>query len=351
MQRFNCDCGNRIFFDNSFCLVCNREVSWCPGCATMTAMDYTATGMECARCKSHLVKCANWLDHAVCNRSIVVAKDAKAAVEPLCDCCRYNDTIPDLSIPGNLERWRALEQAKRRLIHGLDSIGLPHGATADGFKPGLSFDFIDDHVGHRGFWRLFGKQQRVFTGHTDGKITINIREADAANREKLRVDLGEWHRTLIGHFRHEIGHYYWDLLVRNDPAEMARFKTVFGDHQDPTYSEAMERHYDEGAPLNWTNNYISAYASMHPWEDWAETFAFYLGIMDVMQTVQSSALISAHIPGDLKGLVQIYVRIGVLLNELNRAMGLIDFLPEMVVPGVFIKLELIHDIIRAPVLR
>jgi hypothetical protein len=346
MQRFNCDCGNRLFFENSYCLLCAREVSWCPKCASMTALELTANGLHCARCKSHLSKCANWINHDVCNRSIVVPEGATADPVQLCDCCRYNNTIPDLSVEGNKERWHALEQAKRRLIHGLDSLGLPHGASVDGFELGLSFDFKDEGVEPRGFWRLLGERERVFTGHANGKITINIREADPANREQLRVDLGEGHRTLIGHFRHEIGHYYWNLLIKHDHDELVRFKAIFGDHENPDYSEAMDRHYKQGAPPHWRSEFISAYASMHPWEDWAETFAFYLDIVDVMETVQSSALFAAQVPGDFRGLVQTYSRLGVLLNELNRAMGLIDFLPEVVVPGVFAKLELVHDVIR-----
>ena len=190
-----------------------------------------------------------------------------------------------------------------------------------------------------------GEAERVFTGHAGGKITINIREADTVEREKLRVDLSEGHRTLIGHFRHEIGHYYWDLLVRGDPDREARCKALFGDHENPSYGEALERYYAEGPAPDWRSRCISAYATMHPWEDWAETFAFYLDIVDVMETVAASSLITVPLHGDLKTLVEIYTRLGVLLNELNRAMGLIDFLPDVPSPAVLEKLQLVHDVI------
>lgn len=345
MERFLCDCGNRLFFENVQCLACGREVGWCPACATLTAMAETAGGVQCARCGSALQRCANRVNHDVCNRSVVMANGADPAVSPLCDCCRYNGTIPDLSVPGNLERWRMLEQAKRRLIYSLDGLGLPHGAAADGFDPGLSFDFKGDSIEPAGLWRSVGAAERVFTGHDGGKITINIREADAVEREKLRVDLGEAHRTLIGHFRHEIGHYYWDLLIAGNPDMEPRFRALFGDHENPSYGEALERHYAEGPPADWQKSHISAYATMHPWEDWAETFAFYLDIRDVMETAAASGLIAVGLDADFDGLLKTYTRLGILLNELNRAVGLIDFLPGLVVPDVVAKLQFIHDVI------
>lgn len=345
MQRFKCDCGNRLFFGNTVCLSCQREVSWCPNCVTLTATNVNEQGgLSCARCAVGLWKCTNRVNYAVCNRSVLAP--ATPINEIYCDCCRYNDTIPDLNVPGNLERWRELELAKRRLFYGLNVLGLPHAPRQDGGQTGLSFDFKDDEPAHKGFWRSVGKKEKVFTGHANGKITINIREADAVEREKLRVDLGEGHRTLIGHFRHEIGHYYWDVLVKPNPANLQQFTNLFGDHENPAYSDALDRHYKKGAPANWQHSYISAYATMHPWEDWAETFAFYLDIVDVMETVNVSELINVPVPSDFSGLLELYARFGVLMNELNRAMGLIDFLPELIAPPVQKKLELVHWVVE-----
>ena len=276
--------------------------------------------------------------------TVQVARDAKSSRTPT---PHYNASEYPLrsSCAKYGEEWRALEQAKRRLIHGLDYLGVPHGSTADGFDPGLSFDFKEDSVAPQSLWRSVGPDERVFTGHAGGKITINIREADTVEREKLRVDLSEGHRTLIGHFRHEIGHYYWDLLVAGDAGNEARFRALFGDHENPTYAEALDRYYAEGPAPDWQAAHISAYATMHPWEDWAETFSFYLDVVDVMETASSSGLIAVQMQGDLKTLVETYSRLGILLNELNRAMGLIDFLPGVVTPAVFDKLQLVHDVI------
>lgn len=344
MQRFSCDCGNRLFFDNTHCLSCAREVSWCPVCATFTALEFSDAGMHCARCDTELWKCANRTEYEACNRSVKAPADGEVTGALICDCCRYNDTIPDLSVDGNLQRWQDLEKAKRRLINGLDNIGLPDGSRADGFEPGLSFDFKGDSIG-KGLWRNVGTTQKVYTGHSGGKITINICEADTAVREKLRVDLGEGHRTLIGHFRHEIGHYYWDLLIAGHPQHEPAFRTLFGDHENPDYGTALEQYYANGPRADWQGKYISAYSTMHPWEDWAETFAFYLDIIDVMETAAVSGLINVNMHRDIVALIESYGQLGVLMNELNRNMGLIDFMPEVVAPDVIAKLQFVDTVI------
>jgi hypothetical protein len=88
---------------------------------------------------------------------------------------------------------------------------------------------------------------------------------------------------LLGHFRHEVGHYFWDRLVATDPHQLEEFRVLFGDDRQD-YGEALKRHYDEGAPANWQDTYISMYATMHPWEDFAETWAHYLHIVDTLET-------------------------------------------------------------------
>jgi len=276
----------------------------------------------------------------VCNRCLPAADGSVS----LCDACRFNRTIPDLSVDGNRERWAELEAAKRRLLYTLDFLGLPYGASADGFAPPLAFDFKADAIPVEGLWRWMGEDERVYTGHADGKITINIREADSVEREKLRVDLGEAHRTLIGHFRHEIGHYYWDLLVRGRHEDA--FSQAFGDHASPPYREAMARHYREGPPQGWKDRFVSAYATMHPWEDWAETFALYLDITSVLDTAVNMGLIGPVDFSDLHAMVGRYRQLGLVLNELNREMGLIDVVPEVPAWAVVEKLNFVHGLVR-----
>ena len=70
-------------------------------------------------------------------------------------------------------------------------------------EKGLAFDFLAGSGG------TFQEGPQVITGHAQGLITIDIAEADDAERECHRQDMAEPYRTLLGHFRHEIGHHYW----------------------------------------------------------------------------------------------------------------------------------------------
>jgi len=303
-----------------------------------------AGGLRCGNpeCGAALVKCANYIEHQVCNRCLALPVTEPAG---LCDCCRFNQTIPDLTVPGNLVKWYRLEAAKRRLFYDLGHLGLPYGTAADGIKPELSFDFKADGIPKANLWRNLAASEKVFTGHADGKITINLREADEVEREKRRVDMGESKRTLIGHFRHEVGHFYWDVLVK-DRREDA-FKEVFGDHNNPTYSEALERHYKDGPPSDWADRFISAYASMHPWEDFAETWAAYLSMVSALDTSFHMGFTRQFDPvtSDLEPMLVRYQQLGVALNEMNRSMGLLDLVPEIFVPPVREKLRFIHELV------
>ena len=210
---------------------------------------------------------------ALCNW-LVPAEDT----DTFCPACELNRTIPDLGQPGNLERWQALEAAKRRLIYALIRLACrsrPGPRTRSTASPSTSSPTPT-------------RRQPVMTGHDDGLITINIAEADSAERERRRVELGEPYRTLLGHLRHEVGHYYWDVLVR-DGGKLEAARAVFGDERID-YQEALERHYQQGAPANWEASYVSAYATMHPWEDFAETWTHYLHMVDTLDTAASFGL-------------------------------------------------------------
>jgi hypothetical protein len=267
--------------------------------------------------------------------------------EGLCAYCNFNDTIPDLTVPGNREMWERLEKAKRRLLYTLDLLELPYGKISDGDLRRLNFDFKADAVGKPNqWWWSLGKEERVYTGHAGGKITINLREADTVEREKARVLFQEAHRTVIGHFRHEIAHYYWDMLVKGK-AE-SEFKAIFGDHESPTYAESQGKYYKDGPVPDWQLRFISAYAAMHPWEDFAETFATYLDMVSVLDTAMHMGVQPSCDPvaSDLSVMVSHYIKLGVMLNEMNRAMGLIDYVPEILVTPVIAKMQYIHELLR-----
>jgi hypothetical protein len=395
MQTFRCTCGNRLFFENTQCVVCHAEVGWCEACHRVAALAATGDGLyRCgyADCGATLAKCHNYAAENVCNRMVKVDAECRvertnaefvnsvdqttpappadnappdspppAPAEPqLCSACKLTETIPDLAVPGHREKWARLEAAKRRLLYTLDRLALPYGSEPADDSPGagsaessaeprLSFDFKADVEPPPTDWRDAGDGEIVYTGHADGKITINVREADDAEREKLRVTFGEAHRTLIGHFHHEIGHYYWQLLIEGRRDRERECVRVFGDHNMPPYAEAMAAYYQNGPRDGWPAEFISAYASSHPWEDFAETFALYLDIVAVLDTASHLfKSVKANFRGrSVKPLVERYQEIGILENEFNRTVGLIDLVPEVIVGPVVAKLEFIHKIVKA----
>src|SRR5262249_50270393 len=155
--------------------------------------------------------------------------------------------------------------AKRRLVYTLLALNLPLVSRQEDRESGLSFEFLADPADPAA--------PRVMTGHAGGVITVNVAEADDAERERRRLQMNEPYRPLLGAFRHEIGHYYWDRLIRGS-ARLAAFRETFGDER-ADYAEALDRHHAGGPPGDWQDRFVSAYASSHPWEDWAETWAHY----------------------------------------------------------------------------
>jgi hypothetical protein len=290
--------------------------------------------------------CANSARYGVCNAALPADSDYT-----LCEACRLNAIIPDLSASGALDAWQSIERAKRRLLYTLHALTLPIGSGDDGLPLKLTFSFMSDSP---------DGTHKVLTGHDDGHITLNIAEANAPFREKLRQDLGEGYRTLLGHFRHEIGHFYWDALVK-ESAWLEAFRALFGDEQ-ADYDAALELHYESGPHFNWHERYVSAYATMHPWEDWAETWAHYLHIVDTLDTARSSGVtIKAEVsvdaetlsaaphamdPHNFKDLLAAWVPLTVTLNSLNRSMGLNDPYPFVLSEAIARKLHFVHDVIH-----
>jgi hypothetical protein len=273
--------------------------------------------------------------------------------DEFCLACRHNRTIPDIAVPENLERWQKMEIAKHRLFYSLIALRLPLHDLKEDPEHGLAFDFLADHP---------AADTQVLTGHDAGLITINLSEADDATRETLRTAMGEPYRTLLGHFRHEVGHHFWDILVR-DAGKLDECRAVFGD-DSADYGEALKRHYAEGAPANWQESFISAYATAHPWEDFAETWAHYLHIVDTLETASAFGLrihpaeaknkvlhadidFDPHQTRSIEKLIDGWLPLTFAMNSLNRSMGHADLYPFIVSPPVVRKLKFIHDVIRA----
>jgi hypothetical protein len=258
----------------------------------------------------------------------------------LCQWCEFTEMIPSLDDAQNVQKWGLLEQAKRQLLNQTYALELPpYGTRFPGESKPLRFRFLTDTVNNQ------GEVQRVFTGHQDGIITINLEEADSVYREKVRVELNEPHRTLIGHLRHEYGHYLdWCL----DPAHRPKYCELFGDPNEVDYAAAKDKYYQSHGGQEWRNAYVSEYATMHPWEDFAETTNLYLDLMAVLSTAQeSSAWRSPNridIDGDIQSIVASALELAVAVSELNADLGLTPLLPENIAPPVVQKLAFIHGL-------
>lgn len=342
MKRFSCACGHPVFFENVVCLACARRLAFSPDDLDMLALEPMNEGLWRTLEDSDTARrlCRHDTDYDVCNWLVPAATDG-----PYCVSCAMNRTIPDLSVPGNAERWARMEAAKRRLVYSLLELRLPLKSPAlagERAAAGLQFAFLADTPG-----------EHVVTGHEDGLITLAIAEADDVTRAAVRQQLGEPYRTLLGHFRHESGHYYWEVLVRDTPWHQP-FRALFGD-ESTDYASALERHYREGPPPTWADSHVSAYASAHPHEDWAETWAHYLHIRDSLDTAHGYGFIAAPDPAadpasaadDFAAMVQAWVRITLGLNALNRSMGLPDIYPFVLPQASIDKLQFVHDVVCA----
>jgi hypothetical protein len=328
MRTFRCQCGARVFFENTHCLACNRELGFFPDRGHLATLVPSPNGEYCEN-GARYRKCANYVDQGVCNWML-----PSQPGHELCQACRLNNVIPNLGDPENRKLWAQVESAKRRLVYSLNQLRLPLPPKNEDGERGLAFDI-----------KAETSNQRVTTGHSDGLITLNLAEADAVAREQTRVSLNERYRTLLGHFRHEIAHYYWERLIRDTPL-LPAFRELFGDERND-YAEALKKHYQAGAGA-WTDDYISAYAAAHPWEDFAETFAHYLHMIDTLETARDFGFVGrpAADAADFDARLGCWVELTVALNALNRSMGLPDVYPFTLNQRVRQKLEFVHNVLQ-----
>ena len=345
MRLFKCPaCAQMLYFENTLCTSCGHRLGYDPDTSCMRALeqdgdlwgDDTGQWRFCANAR---LDACNWLINA----------DATATY---CAACRHNHTIPDISIAQNATRWRALEVAKHRLLYTLMRLGLPLADRNEDPVHGLAFDFPAETR----------DQPHVLTGHDDGLITIALKEGDDAERERMRENMGEVYRTPLGHFRHEVGHHYWDLLVA-DTDRLQPFRAMFGDER-ADYAEALKAHYARVHKPGWENFFVSVYATSHPWEDFAETWAHYLHILDTLEmagafgvaihpklsrnpALQAEIDFDPYRESDMAVIVDAWLPLAFAVNSLNRSMGHADLYPFVLSPAVIEKLGFIHDLVRA----
>jgi len=339
MKLFACRCGNLVHFENDRCIACEAQLAFAPERDTMLAFD--------AGPPADYRPCKNGLDFQACNWLVFSVDDVD-----LCKACRLNEVIPDLSDEDGRVAWLKIENAKRRLVYTLLSWRLPIVSKSEDPVHGLGFSFL----------RQLEGGPPVLTGHENGLITLDIAEADDPFRENARRNMGETYRTLLGHFRHESGHYYWERLVRDDLSLLAAFRGLFGDESVP-YAGALKSHYGSGKHAGWEAEHVSAYGAAHPWEDWAETWAHYLHMWDTMETAQAFGLsLAPRLPAIVKDqptlsaskdvsprsfdqLLAGWPALTLAINGLNRSMGLRDAYPFAPSEKVVTKLRFVHELV------
>jgi hypothetical protein len=349
MKTFHCDrCNQQVFFENTHCENCGGMLGYQPEHRAISTFEPTDNGLwrSLNPANEGLLyrQCINYSREDVCNWMI-------PAHEPdqLCASCQLTRIIPALSSEQNRLYWKRLEAAKRRLLYSLWDLHLQPKPKTEDAEAGLAFEFLEDMP-----------NQRVMTGHANGLITLNIAEADPAYREKTREQMHEPYRTLLGHFRHESGHYYFDRLIA-DTEWIEPFRKLFGDERQD-YAQALQRNYEQGPPADWDQHFISSYASCHPWEDWAETWAHYLHMFDTLDTAfHCGVMVKPKKPSEpelviedrplrvtsFDELMADWFALTYVLNSLNRSVGMPDPYPFALSPPVMKKLEFIHEVILA----
>lgn len=344
-------CGQMLFFHNSACLRCESDVAYDPLERRLDAVHAVGEGDsvlrfvsepsgEFRRCANHLIARCNWL--------VPVAGDeveADADADALCTSCRLTTVRPDDGDEAGLAAFADAEGAKRRLLDQLAALGLPVVGRYDDPEKGLAFEFLSS------------RNRPVTTGHSGGLITLDLSESDDAHRAFVQQQLGEPYRTVLGHLRHEIGHYYWPMLVESEHPD--EFRDLFGD-PSLSYEDALERHYadQDDADDSWTLSHVSRYATMHPWEDWAETFAHYLHIRGGLETATSfglrlgdptlaAALDAYRIDRDIEvgSTVQAWLAVTLALNAMSRSIGQGDLYPFVLSETVIDKLDFVHRVV------
>lgn len=336
MRPFHCGaCGQIVFFENTHCDSCGAELGYSPSRRDMLALPPDADPAQARPCAERTRQGCNWL---------VDPEDPQAQ----CVSCRLTRVIPDLSLDANLAAWKKIEQAKKRLVLTLLELGLPPEPKQDADDPwGLAFELRAHIEG----------APPVLTGHANGVITLNVAEADDVKREAARVALDEPMRTLLGHLRHEIGHYLQYRWLANEEEAMRLCREVFGDER-ADYPQALARHRAEGPPAEWKTRFISAYASAHPWEDWAETCAHTLLVIDAVKTAAGwglrldspAATTHPQAPSSGQPLEHVvlthWLPVAQFLNAMNRCLGLHDSYPFLMPDAVLKKMNAVQDLLR-----
>lgn len=363
-RAFECRCGKPVFFRNDKCLACETPLGYDPEYVLLRPLEAAGdalwdalpvSGADSDVPLKRYRRCGNFSSTANCNWLLDADEPAQ---QTLCRGCRLVRTIPDVSVQDGAGLWAKTEAAKQAVVAQLLSLKLPvRSKLGEDPERGLLFDLLRTPDGGA----------KVMTGHDSGLITLDVAEADDPHREKVRKDMHEPYRTLIGHVRHESGHYYWERLVR-DTAWEQPCRDLFGDDR-ADYAAALKTYYDNGAPEDWRDSFVSEYATAHPYEDWAETWAHYLHMIDAYGAARSFGLRPAGLMDfdpfaedaldasagestssdrEFLSMVNRWTELTIAMNQVTRSMGEPDFYPFVLSKPAIRKLHFIHRVIHAP---
>jgi hypothetical protein len=332
MHIFRCDrCGHVVDFSAHECGSCGAELGYVSerqSIAVLATSSKPAT-FEIDTVDGRFWRCLNaaW----GCNWMLPADSDT-----PWCRSCRLTRGRPDEARPDAVAAWMIAEAAKRRLVHQLDTLGLPIEGRSSEDPDGLAFDLV--HLPGEG----------GITGHSEGVVTLDLAETDDRHRDELRVRLNEPFRTVIGHLRHEIGHHYWSVLVRDRGCETS-FRRLFGDER-VDYRTAVEAYYVGNRPAWDPTVHVTAYAASHPLEDWAETFAHYLHVVDGLDTAIAYGLAPAELGADpdVAEILDVWRPVNVAITAVAAAVGMPPIYPFDPTGVVVDKLAFVHDRVTHP---
>ncbi|MGD9996082.1 MAG: putative zinc-binding metallopeptidase [Ilumatobacteraceae bacterium] len=337
MRIFHCDrCGAAVSFSAQRCSACGALLAYVSDARAIRVLLETPDPVtyEVAGSAGTVWRCLNtaW----GCNW----VTPAESGSE-WCRSCRLTRGRPDTEHPEAVEAWRVAEAAKRRLLHQLDGLSLPVEPRSASVPDGLAFDLV------------YLPGEGGITGHLDGVVTLDLAEVDDRHRDDLRRRFDEPFRTVIGHLRHEVGHYFWGRLVaRTD--DLDAFRRLFGD-ESADYRTAIEQYY-RGATGTWDDSrFVSPYAASHPLEDWAETFAHYLHIVDATDTAIGHGLVpepdpavsSQEVGPGIDPLLRVWRPINAALGAIADSLGATALYPFDPTGAVVGKLAFVHRQVAA----
>lgn len=313
VRAFTCpSCDARVFFNDEVCLRCGTAIGYVSEADQFARADVDARH----RCE------ADALSAGACNWLV------DRAYGDFCQACQLVDVSADLQPAGDTVTFR---EAIRRVTRQLQGLGIQPASS----HPPLRFHLdrsTDEH--------------QVTIGHEDGLVTLDLREADPVARERTRESLSEPYRTPLGHVRHESGHWHWQSAIASKSFLLERFRSLFGDER-VDYSASLRQHYASDDDGSWRGEFLSNYAAAHPWEDYAESFAHVLHLLDTIETAQAEGLVQM-VPTSFDELHTEWARVTVVLNELSRSMGVADPYPFAPPDAAVAKMSFIYDVLTTP---